>query len=257
MERTGREDNLPNIIPPSQSTSRGRSSSTLNRLEQTARQVQAFVETQRHENVPQTNVGVAAKLASNFNDARKTVGVDKKKKKAKGRPTDVVQLKITCLSTPHTTQVNRLDIGRLKRMGLGYPDDEITPSKRVPSRLPTTMTPQEFGEFLKISFPPLRNAGYDLAYATQNTLFPFQEEINTPALIKQYLIKASKQDNVNITPCSIQVNEGVHTCALSYIRAAGQEHEYIHTCTCTQSGEWNNNTCYQENAGIICTLSRE
>ncbi|CAC5388051.1 G2H3 [Mytilus coruscus] len=168
--------------------------------EQTARQVQAFVEAQRHENVPQTNVSVAANQATNFNDARKTVGVDKKKKKAKGRPTDVVQLKITCLSIPHTTQVNRLDIGRLKRMGLGYPDDEITPSKRVPSRLPTTMTPQEFKEFLKISFPPLRNAGYDLAYATQNTLFLFQEEINTPALIKQYLIKSARSLSIFVRP---------------------------------------------------------
>lgn len=62
------------------------------------------------------------------------------------------------------------------------------------------MTPQEFGDFLKISFPPLRNAGYDLAYATQNTLFPFQEEINTPALIKQYLIKASRSLSIFVRP---------------------------------------------------------
>ncbi|CAC5381101.1 unnamed protein product [Mytilus coruscus] len=57
---------------------------------------------------------------------------------------------------------------------IGYLDDEITPSKRVPCRLPTTMRSQEFKDFLNISFPALRNAEYDLAYATHNILYCLQ-----------------------------------------------------------------------------------
>ncbi|CAC5394390.1 unnamed protein product [Mytilus coruscus] len=59
-----------------------RPTSSLNRLEQTARQVQAFVEAQRLENVPQTNVSVDANLATNFNDVKKTMGVERKKPRA-------------------------------------------------------------------------------------------------------------------------------------------------------------------------------
>lgn len=74
-------------------------------------------------------------------------------------------------------------------MRLGYPDDGITQRTRVPGRIST----KEFKDFLNIYFPALKNVEYDLAYGTQNDLYLVQGEINTRALIKEYLVKFSQE----------------------------------------------------------------
>lgn len=107
------------------------------------------------------------------------VGVEGEGAESQGTTNRHCAAKTKCLSTKNTTRVNRL-----KRMGLGYPESLHQKESQAESQLPWRL--KSLKDFLA-----LINAEYDLAYATQNNLYLVQAEINTPALIKEYLIKSA------------------------------------------------------------------
>ncbi|CAC5389504.1 unnamed protein product [Mytilus coruscus] len=137
-----------------------RSRQYLNRIERTVQMVHKFVSASK-ENIqahtsPSNVVSIVDRLSTTFETNRR-LGTSNEFKRSRGRPTAVLAIKITCLAAP-ITRVNNLNVSQLKRLGLGYPDAEMTPSKKVPSKLSLGWSWEQLKNFLFESFPVLKKS---------------------------------------------------------------------------------------------------
>ena len=82
----------------------------------------------------------------------------------------------------------------------GYPDEEITPSGRVPSRLPLCWSREEFSSFLETTFPALKLQQYSLMYSERSNLETFPENVDTPQKIKDFLTSSKKTGCIFVMP---------------------------------------------------------
>ncbi|XP_063436759.1 uncharacterized protein LOC134718196 [Mytilus trossulus] len=195
-----------NVNHPAASPASASGRSMLNRLERTASHVHNFVRRQRNEGTGLNEAeddddDFVRRLSSTFQTQRSCSPSSKKKKKAsRGRPTDILSVKLTCLSSPETKITSNLDVNRLKRMGLGYHDSEIKLTGRVPTKLDLSMTSADFNQKLCNMFPILTNVAFELMTARKSKLESLPSSVNTPALIKELMSKEGRSGCLFIRP---------------------------------------------------------
>ncbi|CAC5387953.1 unnamed protein product [Mytilus coruscus] len=170
----------------SSNPSRGsRSRQYLNRIERTVQMVHKFVSASK-ENIqarisPSNVDGIADRLSTTF-ESNKRLGTSKEVKREAYR------------------RVGDKDNLFSRSYHQRYPDAEMTPSKRVPSKLSLEWSWEQLKNFLLESFPVLKKVQFGLFLVDKS--YPLPNDANSPSRIKTYMERENKSGSPFIRPIS-------------------------------------------------------